>query len=140
MRGELRQKSSLGGSEVGTGSLAVQAHEAPALGAYLQDRPKLVPQVNRREDLLVAWATDQPTLGGHAQAIDRRVGPRQARELYRIVLQELALEELGCGARQDLVAYGAGEEQRGRVGGGEERNVRGDRLPKPFHGFDPERS
>jgi len=39
----------------------------------------------------------------------------------------------------DLVAYGAGEEQRRGVGGGEERNVRGDRLPKVLYGLDPER-
>ena len=38
-----------------------------------------------------------------------------------------------------VVANGAREEQRRRVGGGEERNVCGDRLPKPLYGLDPER-
>jgi hypothetical protein len=58
-------------------------------------------------------------------------------ELYRIVLKKLALEELGRGLRQNVVAYGAGEEQRCGVGGSEERNVRGDHLLKLLYSLDP---
>src|ERR671920_1006974 len=137
VRYQPRQEGRLGWREVGAGSLAVQAHEAPALRTRDEGRPQFVPQVHRSEHLAVARAAGQLALGGHAKAFDRRASPRQSGELYRIILKELALEELGRGLRQDLVAYGAGEEQRRWVGGGEERNIRGDRLPKLLYGLDP---
>src|SRR2546427_5129612 len=118
---------------------AVEAHDPPAMSAVDERNPQLVTQGEWLQDVSVAWAALASAIGLDVQGADDPARPRQGSELINVVADELVAEEVRRMRPQDFVGHRTCHEQRGGVGGGEERGIRRHNAADPPEGRMPKK-
>jgi hypothetical protein len=123
VRSEAADQAHLGGGESVRRVGAVQAQVAPAAGRGDQRGAQLITQAQRRHDLAVPGAGRPLAAGGRVQRRDVPGAHGERCKLVDIVAAELVVQEPGRRPGQRVLGGRAGEQQRRRVGGGEEHGI-----------------
>ena len=123
VRGDAADDVGLGGGEAERAVLAVQAQVAPAVAADDQRGAQLVAEPDRAHDVAVARRSSPARLGWRCPATGRARARAPGRERVDVPAAQLVVEKQRGHRDERLLAVRAGEQQRLRIGGREERGV-----------------
>ena len=112
-------------------SFAVEAHESPHGTTSPKHRAELVGEPQRFEDVSIARAACEFSVGRRNQRSHSGSIAGQLRPLVHVIAQELVLHEVRPCIARYFLAVGLGEEEGGGVYGRPPEGVHGNRLAKP---------